>query len=205
MRQLIAAEYLSLDGGMEDPGPAGDFDHRGWTMPYWNDELAKHQSELLFASDALLLGRVTYEEFVAAWPTRSGDPFTDQINSMPKFVASRTLTRATDVERHATQGRCRGRGSEAEAAGGKEHPDLRQQRAGELADAASADSRLSHHALSDRLESGTALLQRRRRQDRIDAHQRHDDEHGRRHPHIRASHHTLRILPPPWPGRHSRL
>ena len=90
MRQLIAAEYLSLDGRMEDPGPAGDFEHRGWTMPYWNDELATYQSDLLFASDALLLGRVTYEEFAAAWPSRSGDPFTDRMNSLPKFVASRT-------------------------------------------------------------------------------------------------------------------
>ena len=91
MRKLIAVEYLSLDGGMEDPGPTGDFEYRGWTMPYWNDELAKYQSDLLFASDALLLGRVTYEAFAAAWPSRSGDPFTDHINRMPKFVASRTL------------------------------------------------------------------------------------------------------------------
>jgi len=90
LRQLIAAEYLSLDGRMEDPGPAGDFEHRGWTMPYWNDQLATQQSDLLFASDALLLGRVTYEEFAAAWPSRSGDPFTDRMNSLPKFVASRT-------------------------------------------------------------------------------------------------------------------
>jgi dihydrofolate reductase len=60
-------------------------------MPYWNEELGKHQSELLFSSDALLLGRVTYEEFAAAWPSRSGDPFTEYINRIPKFVASRTL------------------------------------------------------------------------------------------------------------------
>jgi dihydrofolate reductase len=70
LRQLIAAEYLSLDGRMEDPGPAGDYEHRGWTMPYWNDELMTYQSELLFGSDALLLGRVTYEEFVAAEAVR---------------------------------------------------------------------------------------------------------------------------------------
>jgi len=56
-----------------------------------DDELSKSQSDLLFASDALLLGRVTYEEFVAAWPLRSGDPFTDRMNSLPKFVASKTL------------------------------------------------------------------------------------------------------------------
>ena len=49
--------YLTLDGVMDDPGPVGDFEHRGWTVPYWNEELAEAQSELLFASDALLLGR----------------------------------------------------------------------------------------------------------------------------------------------------
>ena len=92
MRKVVAAEYVSLDGVMEDPGPAGEFEHRGWTVPYWNDELAKYQSELLFASGALLLGRVTYEEFVAAWPKRSNeDPFTNRMNTLLKFVASRTL------------------------------------------------------------------------------------------------------------------
>src|SRR5207247_5942928 len=91
MRQVVAAEYLTLDGVTEDPGPSGDFAKRGWTVPYWNDELSKSQSDLLFASDALRLGRVTYEEFAAAWPSRSGDPFTDRMNSLPKFVASKTL------------------------------------------------------------------------------------------------------------------
>ena len=112
MRRIVAAEYLSLDGVTEDPGSPGEFKYRGWTKPYWNDELAEHQSELLFASDALLLGRVTYNEFVAFWPLTSADPgvpqhqesrplrgwgggfsrqFTDKINSMPKFVASTTL------------------------------------------------------------------------------------------------------------------
>ena len=91
MRQVVAVEYLTLDGVAQDPGPSGDFEHRGWTVPYWNDELLKYQSDLLFASGALLLGRVTYEEFVAAWPLRSGDPFTDRMNSLPKFVASKTL------------------------------------------------------------------------------------------------------------------
>lgn len=92
MGQIVAAEYLTLDGVAEDPGPAGAFEHRGWTIPYWNDELAEYQSELLFSSDALLLGRVTYEEFVASWPLRSGDPYTERMNSIAKFVASSTLT-----------------------------------------------------------------------------------------------------------------
>jgi hypothetical protein len=58
VRKVVAAEYLSLDGLTEDPGPMGDFEHRGWTIPYWNDALSDYQSAQLFASDALLLGRV---------------------------------------------------------------------------------------------------------------------------------------------------
>jgi dihydrofolate reductase len=90
MRKLKLIEYVTLDGVIEDPGPAGDFKHRGWTVPFWNDEMAEAQSKELFASDALLLGRVTYDEFVASWPLRSGDPFTDKMNSMKKFVVSRS-------------------------------------------------------------------------------------------------------------------
>jgi|SRR5215468_6296340 len=93
MRKLKLIEYVTLDGVMEHPGPAGTFKYRGWTVPYWNDEIAKVQSEELFASDALLLGRVTYDEFVAAWPLRSGDAFTDKMNSMTKFVVSRDASR----------------------------------------------------------------------------------------------------------------
>jgi dihydrofolate reductase len=89
--RIVAAEYLSLDGVTENPGPAGEYEHRGWTLPYWNDDIEKWQTEQLFASEALLLGRVTFDEFVASWPLRSGDPFTDRMNSLPKFVASTTL------------------------------------------------------------------------------------------------------------------
>jgi dihydrofolate reductase len=100
MAKIVIAEYLTLDGVTEDPGPTGDFEHRAWSVPYWSDELGDDQSKLLFESDALLLGRTTYEEFVASWPLRSGDPFTDRINSMPKFVASTTL--AEPLEWNAT-------------------------------------------------------------------------------------------------------
>lgn len=80
MRKIIAVEYLSLDGVMENPA---------WTMPFWSDELGKMQRELLFESDALLLGRVTYEGFSQAWPGRTDpDGFADRINSMPKHVAT---------------------------------------------------------------------------------------------------------------------
>ncbi len=101
MRRIVAEQSLSLDGVAEDPGRVGRYEHRGWTVPYWNDEIAKWHADQLFASDALLLGRVTYEEFVRIWPhrqsdearqgLRSGDPFTDRMNSVPKFVASTTL------------------------------------------------------------------------------------------------------------------
>jgi dihydrofolate reductase len=92
VRRIVAAEYLSLDGVTEDPGPSGEFEHRAWTLPYWNDDVERWQTDQLFASDLLLLGRTTFEEFVASWPLRSGDPFTDRMNSLPKAVVSSTLT-----------------------------------------------------------------------------------------------------------------
>ncbi|WP_210516660.1 dihydrofolate reductase family protein [Hymenobacter terricola] len=83
MRKVVAAEYLTLDGVMENPA---------WTAPYWNEELAQLQHDLNFSSDALLLGRVTYEGFAAAWPTMTdAEQFAERMNSLPKFVASRTL------------------------------------------------------------------------------------------------------------------
>jgi dihydrofolate reductase len=104
MAKITAVEYVSLDGVDQDPGPVGDFKHRGWTMPYWNDDLAKTQADILFASEAMLLGRVTYDVFAASWPLRSGDPFTDRFNSMPKFVASRTLRGSLDWNATALDG-----------------------------------------------------------------------------------------------------
>jgi dihydrofolate reductase len=87
MRKLIESTFVALDGTISEP--------QRWSPPYWDDEHAGYASELLFSSDALLLGRKTYEGFAQSWPARSGDPFTDRINSMPKYVASRTLTEAT--------------------------------------------------------------------------------------------------------------
>lgn len=94
MGKIVAAEYVSVDGVMQDPGGVGEIEAGGWTNPYWNDELAKLQTDLLFTSDALLLGRVTYEGFAATWPDMEHEqgPFADKMNTMPKYVASRTLT-----------------------------------------------------------------------------------------------------------------
>ena len=85
MSKIIAAEYLTLDGVMENPA---------WTAPYFNDELGEFQNELMVASDALLLGRVTYEAFAAAWPNMPDAPGADRMNGLPKYVASRTLQAA---------------------------------------------------------------------------------------------------------------
>ena len=83
MRSLIAIEYVSLDGVMENPA---------WTAPYFNEEVSAFQRDQLFASDGLLLGRVTYQGMAAAWPTVSDtDGFAERINGLPKYVASRSL------------------------------------------------------------------------------------------------------------------
>ncbi len=73
MRKVIVSEFVTLDGVMEDPGGAEKFEHGGWTMPYWSEEIGKVKFEELFASDALLLGRVTYQGFAAAWPSRTDE------------------------------------------------------------------------------------------------------------------------------------
>jgi dihydrofolate reductase len=87
MRKLKLAMYVALDGVVEDPA---------WTSPFWNDELSDLQEAYLYSSDALVLGRVTYEGFAASWPAmeESTGDFGRKMNSMPKFVASRTLTGA---------------------------------------------------------------------------------------------------------------
>jgi dihydrofolate reductase len=81
MSKVVVTEFVSLDGVMEEPA---------WTAPYWNDEIAQFKSEEMLASDALLLGRVTYQGFAAAWP-QSTDEGAERMNSMPKYVVSTTL------------------------------------------------------------------------------------------------------------------
>ena len=87
MRRVVWAEYVSVDGVVDDPS---------WSMPFWSGDIEKMQRDQLFRSDALLLGRVTYELFASAWPGRT-DPhgFADRMNEMPKHVASRTLKTTT--------------------------------------------------------------------------------------------------------------
>lgn len=105
MRKVIVSEFMSLDGVIEAPGPAHDFKHAGWTMPYWGDDIAAFKKAELFAADALLLGRKTYEGFAAAWP-KMQDPegFADRMNGLPKYVATTTLKKLEWNNSHVLQG-----------------------------------------------------------------------------------------------------
>ena len=94
MSKLIVSEFVSLNGVMEAPGGEPTHPHSGWTFQsiYGEDHYA-YKDEELQEAESLLLGRKTYEGFSAAWPKRDRrDPFTDKINSMPKYVVSSTLT-----------------------------------------------------------------------------------------------------------------
>lgn len=83
MRKLIVTEFLSLDGVMENPA---------WTLPYWNDEIAKFKGEETSADEPLLLGRVTYQGFAESWPQRTGeDSGANYFNGTRKYVVSTTL------------------------------------------------------------------------------------------------------------------
>lgn len=87
MTKLVESTFVTLDGVISDP--------QVWGSPYWDEEHGAYATRLLLAADALLLGRKTYEGFVQAWPARTGDDYSDRINAMPKYVASRTLKEAT--------------------------------------------------------------------------------------------------------------
>jgi len=90
MGRIAVTEFISLDGVVEDPGGSESFRHGGWTFEIDSGEGTTFKVEETMASDALLLGRVTYEGFADAWPSREGD-FADRFNSMPKHVVSSTI------------------------------------------------------------------------------------------------------------------
>jgi dihydrofolate reductase len=90
MGKIVATEFVSLDGVMEDPGGAEDYEHGGWSFEIDRGEGDEFKMDELLDTDALLLGRRTYEGFAAAWPSREGG-FADKFNSMPKYVVSATL------------------------------------------------------------------------------------------------------------------
>jgi dihydrofolate reductase len=92
--KVVVSEFVSVDGVMEDPGGVEGFERGGWAFQFdRGPEGDKFKLDELLASDALLLGRVTYQAFAEAWPSRAGE-FADKFNSMPKFVVSTTLEEA---------------------------------------------------------------------------------------------------------------
>jgi dihydrofolate reductase len=97
MRKLIVSEFVSLDGVMQAPGGKdedrdGGFEHGGWTLPYWHDDIGKNFVEMLENCDAFLLGRRTYVGHADAFePMPVGDPFGDMMNAPKKYVVSKTL------------------------------------------------------------------------------------------------------------------
>jgi dihydrofolate reductase len=91
MARVVVTEFVSLDGVMEAPGGDDGFVRGAWTFEFdRGDEGNKFKVDETMASDALLLGRKTYDGFAAAWPEREGE-FADKFNSMPKYVVSSTL------------------------------------------------------------------------------------------------------------------
>ena len=91
MGRIVVTEFVSLDGVMEDPGGAENFRHGGWSFEInRGDEGDKFKLDETLSAQALLLGRVTYEGFAEAWPSREGE-FADKFNTMPKYVVSSTL------------------------------------------------------------------------------------------------------------------
>ena len=96
--RVVVNEFMSLDGVVQAPGGAeedtgGAFVHGGWSMPYFDPEvMGAAVGEAMTTAEALLYGRRTWQVMAEAWPARAGDPMADRMNTMEKYVASRTLT-----------------------------------------------------------------------------------------------------------------
>jgi len=99
MRKLVVSEFISLDGVIQAPGGKdedrdGGFEHGGWTLPYWHDDIGAAFGAMMQGVDAFLLGRRTYETHAGAFePMPAGDPFGDMMNAPKKYVVSRTITK----------------------------------------------------------------------------------------------------------------
>lgn len=97
MRKLIVSEFMTLDGVMQAPGGKdedldGGFQHGGWTIPYWHDDIGKSFFDIIKDADTILLGRRTYVTHAEAFePMPAGDPFGDALNGLKKYVVSKTL------------------------------------------------------------------------------------------------------------------
>jgi dihydrofolate reductase len=106
MRELIVAEFITLDGVIQAPGGAqedtdGGFKYGGWTQPYWHDDIGTHFFQAMSQADALLLGRKTWQIHGGAFEPMVGDPFGDVMNNIHKYVVSATL-QSTSAWRNST-------------------------------------------------------------------------------------------------------
>ena len=96
--RIIVSEFISLDGVVQAPGGKdedtdGGFQHGGWSAPFFDPEsMGAVIGEVMNRTEALLFGRRTWDVMAAAWPERAGDPYADQMNAIPKYVVSRTLS-----------------------------------------------------------------------------------------------------------------
>jgi dihydrofolate reductase len=96
--RIMISEFISLDGVVQAPGgpeedTENEFQHGGWSGPYFDpDSMGAVLGEVTGRTEALLFGRRTWDVMAAAWPGRAGDPYADQMNAIPKYVASRTVS-----------------------------------------------------------------------------------------------------------------
>jgi dihydrofolate reductase len=100
MRELIVAEFITLDGVIQAPGGTvedteGGFRHGGWTLPYWHNDIGSHFFQVFSQADALLLGRKTWQIHGGAFEPMVGDSFADAMNAIRKYVVSTTLKSAS--------------------------------------------------------------------------------------------------------------
>jgi dihydrofolate reductase len=93
MRKISAGLFMSLDGVVEGPGPGDTFERKGWTMPYYSDEIGQVVGESFAKNDAMLLGRATYQTFAATFAPQTGG-MADMMNNTHKYVVSNTLQKA---------------------------------------------------------------------------------------------------------------
>lgn len=100
MRNIVVAEFITLDGVIQAPGGKdedtdGGFAHGGWTVPYWHDDIGKHFLDAMSQADALLLGRRTWQIHGTAFEPMTNNPFADVLNAVQKYVVSTTLNSAS--------------------------------------------------------------------------------------------------------------
>lgn len=195
MGKVVVSQFMSLDGVVEDPGGSEDFDRGGWAFKFdRGPEGDKFKLDEVMASEALLLGRVTFEGFAEAWPSRDGE-FADKFNAMPKFVVSTTVHDPEWNNSTVIDDDIAGAVSKLKQELDGGHPGQRQRPAGADADGARSHRRVPPDGLSDRSRGGQAALRRYERASvaappGLKARGRHSHPHlcadGKRRPGVRG-------------------